>query len=82
VVLCSGTVVRGLRCGIVLVETMSVKSASRPFGIEQVRLLTLTASTSEERSYADPAERYEPEGHLGKPAVSRADDGKAGRVPG
>jgi hypothetical protein len=81
------TVVRGLRCGIVLVEPMSLKSAARPFGIEQVRLLTLIVSTSEVRSYAVPAEGYEPMGHFGKVGrvagwrwqgrSDRGDDGQA-----
>jgi hypothetical protein len=55
-------VVRGLRCGMVLVAMVCVKSASRPFGIEQARLLTHTIATRQGRSYADPAEGSEPQG--------------------
>jgi hypothetical protein len=46
---------------------LRVKSASRPFGVEQVRLLTRSTTTSEGRSYADPAEGYEP---VGRPSQS------------
>ena len=72
----------GSRCGSVLVETVRVKSASRPFGIERVRLLTRTVSTREGRSYRDPAEGSGPEGHFGKVGVTRGNDGKVGRGAG
>ena len=49
-----GLWLRGLRCVIVLVGLVQVKSASRPFGLEQVRLLTCPIPTREGRSYADP----------------------------
>ena len=43
---------------------LRVKSASRLFGVEQVRLLTPSTTTREGRSYADPAEKSEPMSHL------------------
>jgi len=51
---------RGLRCVMVLAEAMGIKGASRPCGLEQVRPLTPTTSAREGRSYADPAQSYEP----------------------
>jgi hypothetical protein len=53
-------------CLSVLVVVVGIKGASRPFGIEQVRLLTHTLTTREGRSYADPAEGFESGGHFGK----------------
>jgi hypothetical protein len=54
----------GSRRVSVLVETVRVKGASRPFGIEQVRPLTHTVSTRERRSYRDPAEGSDPKEHF------------------
>ena len=67
---------RGLRCGSVLVEVLGIKSASRPFGLEQVRLLTPSTSTREGRSYADPAQRYEL--HQGIPSARVVSVGSVG----